>query len=273
MAFDFQKAITDSKKQSNALMAIILGQQGGGKSSIMGTLEIPTLYLHTTGESHGVKSIRTKNSKIVPVAIDQDNGKQLTPDQAYEKLLDILNSVEGIIGSKFKAVCLDGASELEFIIRNTGKWKSLCLSTTGKHNTYAESSATITLFRPVINALKNLQTNHDINIAMSCILDVKALGEYGEIEESTPKLLGYAVAESLIQQFDDVLVVGKMKNGDEKRHMIQMLNDVTKTSKDLQGHVKKTINYSPRIAGLLLQDTPAYIEADLKEVLKLKDKK
>ena len=273
MAFDFAKAIAESKKQSIALMAIILGQSGSGKSTLMGTLEAPTLHLHTTGEAHGAKSIRTKNGKSVPVCVDQESGKALSADESYGKILDILGSTEQITGAKFKAVCLDGASEIEAIIRSTSKWKQLCLSTSGKHNSYAEASATVTMFRPIINALKNLQTNHDINVVVSCILDVRALGEYGEIEESSPKLLGYSVAESLIQQFDDVLVVGKMKKGDTKKHMIQMLNDVTKTSKELNGTVKKTINYSPRVAGVLMENTPSYMEADLKEILKLKEGK
>jgi hypothetical protein len=51
------------------------------------------------------------------------------------------------------------------------------------------------------------------------------------------------------------------------------MSDVSKTSKDEMGNVKKTVNFAPRIAGLLVSDLPPIMDADLSQVIKLKQEK
>jgi hypothetical protein len=276
MSFNFDKAIKESAATStdDLLGAIILGPSGAGKSSIMGTLPGKILYLHTTGESHGPKSARATGGKnIVPVCIDRDNDVALGPDATYARLLDILSSVDGLKKLGIQSVAIDGASELESIIRATDKWMKMCTTAQGKHNGFAEPTATITLMRPVISALKSLQQTLGVHYAVSCILDVKSLGTDGAIEEATPRLQGFSVAESLVQQFGDVLVVGRMERDGVVKHKIQMMSDVTKVAKDERGTVKKSINFAPRIAGVLVGDLPPLMDADLSKVVELKKAK
>lgn len=283
MAFDFDKAEKEAAKliDNTKLGAIVLGSSGGGKSFALGTLPGKILYLYTGSENHGVDSARISASKIVPVQIDLDGAASdeqklpngmLKPDAAYKRLLSILGEVEGIKKAGFGSVVIDGATELESIITATEQWKLMCQTDKGKHNPYAESKSTVAMFRPIVSALHNLQTQLGTHFAMTCILDVKSAGVYGEIEEASPRLSGYSVAESLIQQFGDVIVVGRMSKDNVAKHKFQFMTDVTRVSKDVLGNVKKAINFAPRVRGVPLERLPTYLDPDFKKVLELKTK-
>lgn len=271
-SFNFEQAIKDSLKatSSTALECVVLGPSGSGKSSLLGTFGVKTLYLYTTGEAHGSKAARhLGHDNVVPVSIDREGEKSLAPEDAYARLLTILNDVEGINKAGFKAIGVDGASELETIIRQMPAWKKACLSANGKHNAFSEGPATIELFRPIVVALKNLQLRLDTHFAMTLTLDVKSMGINGEYEEAMPRLKGYAVAEQLLQQFGDVLVVGKMQKNNEIKHKLQAMTEITKVSKDENGSIKKSLNFSPRLSGITM---PPYMDANLADVIKLKAK-
>jgi len=275
MAFNFAAATKESVQDltNNKLGVLILGQSGGGKSSIAGTFGCKTLYLYTTGESHGAKSAAALGNKnIVPICLDYTDGASLSANETYQRLADILTDVAGIKAQGFGAVVVDGATELEAIIRETNKWKALCTTKDGKHNSFAEGTQVLVMMRPVINGLKDLQRALNIHFAMTCILDVSTLSETGEIMESRPRLSTYGVAEGLIAQFDDRIAVGRMSKGDNVAHRIQFLAGVSRQSKDLVGNIKKTINFSPRIAGKILEDLPDTMPADLAELAAIKAK-
>lgn len=270
MAFNFDQAIKEAEvsAKSTALEAIILGPSGAGKSSVMGTTGLKTLFLYTGGESHGIKSAQARGKNVMPVRLDVEDGKQLTADETYARLLTILNDVDGIRKSGFKFIGVDGCSELELIIRQTTNFKKLCLTPAGKHNTYAEMPATLETFRPIMNALKNLQRELNVHFAMSLILDVKDMGPNGEYLEAAPRLKGYSVAEGILQQFGDILVVGKMTKGNEAKYKFQFMTELTKVSKDEAGNLKKAMNFSPRLSGL---SVPPIMDADLSQVISLKE--
>ncbi len=105
---------------------------------------------------------------------------------------------------------------------------------------------------------------------MTCILDIRSLGDSGEIQESSPKLSGYGVAENLIQQFPDIVAIGRMSKGDKVTHRLQFLAGVTRVSKDANGVVKKTMNFNPRITGKSVDELPATLPADLAGLVKFK---
>lgn len=271
--FNFSEAIKQASNDLNstALEAIILAPSGGGKSSLMGTFGVKTLFLYGSGEAHGSKAATVRGSdRVVPVCYDYADGASLPADMAYSRLLTILNDVEGIKAAGFKAIAVDGASEIEVMIRNSTQWKKACLSINGKHNAFAEGPATIEMFRPIINALKHLQRQLGTHFAMSLILDVKSVGVNGEIEESAPRLKGFSVAEQLLCQFGDVLVVGKLQRDTTIKYKIQFMTEITKVSKDEVGNLKKSINFSPRLSGITVPNT---MDADLSEVIKLKEEK
>lgn len=274
-AFNWKAAAAQAKKQmeSKALEAIILGPSGSGKSFLLGSFGCPTLYIYSSGESHGpraaAKRAKDAGSTIIPICMDlTEEGKLITGEDVLNRLLTILNDDELFDELKIGAIAIDGAAELEVHIRASAAWKRDCLSTQGKHNSYAEPAVTVQMFRPIFNRLKDLQRTRGVHFAMTCMLDVKEYGEHNDIVEASPRLKGFQVAEALIQQHGDVLVVGPMVRDGLKKWKLQFMSDISKTSKDLSGTVKRTVNFSPRLNGA---DAPAYLDADLRAVVALKE--
>lgn len=273
MSFNFAAAQKEalSDLANDKLGLLVLGQSGAGKSTLAGTFGVKTLYLYTTGERHGSKASKTfGGDSVIPICLDYANGAPLSADDTYQRLLDILVDSDGIKGQKFGAIVVDGATELETLVRATNKWRIMCLSKDGKHNSFAEGPSTLVLLRPIVDGLKTLQRQLGIHFMMTCILDVQAQASNGEVIESKPRLLTYNVAEGICQQFDDIIVVGPMSKGDDVAHRIQFLAGVTKESKDLAGNIKKTVNYTPRLTGIPRDALPKTVAADLKELIKLK---
>lgn len=272
MTFDFKGALERAKKDadSTALEAIVLGPSGAGKSYRAGTFGCKTLYLYSGGESHGVRAAKQEAAgNLVPIRYDFG---ATNSDESLKNLIDILKDKKTIQSMKVGALYIDGASEIEFQIRSSNEWKEACKTAKGAHNTFEEPKATVSMFRPIIEAMKDLQNEFGFHIAMSLIVDVKEYGPSGEIVECQPRILGYGVAEALIQQFGDTLVASKMTNlktGESKR-MFQFMTDVVKTAKEESGQVKKSINFSPRLSGV--KTLPKYMDASLAEVIKLKQK-
>ena len=274
MGFDFAKAIkaSEARGKKAVVEAVILGCSGSGKSAAAGSFGVKTLYLRTNGEKHGPVSAQTYGkSDIVDINIERDDsGTDLSADSSLARVIEILGDVSGIQSAGFKAVVLDGATELEAIIRKTSAYKKMCLTNKGEHNSFLESTAVSTIFRDVTNKLRAL-ADESIHYAVTCILDVKELADNGEIEAAAPRISTYSCAESLIQQFGDVLVVGKMLKDDTTDYRFQFGAGVSKVSKDQAGRIKKTLNYSPRITGVEVNFNS--MKAKLSEVIKLKEGK
>lgn len=273
MGFNFAKAQQEAANDVNntSLGLMVLGQSGAGKSALAGTFAGKTLFLYTTGENHGLKSAKMfGGDNVSPVCINVENGTLLSADKAYERLLAALSDVEGIKAQGFEAVALDGVTELEILIRETTRWKLMCQTDKGTHNTWAEGKATLAMMRPIVDGLKSLQRQLGIHFMVTCILDVISIDANGEISESKPRLQTYSVAEGIIQQFEDIVVVGRMSKGDKVSHRIQFLAGVSRESKDTQGNVRKSINFNPRLSGVALDKLPVSAKADVQELIKLK---
>lgn len=275
--FDFAAAIEQSKAscKQTAIEAILLGPSGAGKSYALGTFGCPTLYIYSTGETHGPKAAqkaaKTSGSIIYPICMDLDDGEALQGDAVLKRLLEILDCDELLDSLKIGAIVIDGAAELENYIRSSKTWWQMCLTGKDKdvHNTYAEPDATCTLFRQVLNRLKEVQRKRNVHFAMTCMLDVRDYGDYKEVADASPRLKGYQVAEMLIQQFGDVLVIGPMERNEERKYKFQFMTDLTKVSKDKTGIVKRAVNFNPRLSGV---DVPAYLDADFRTVIAHKEK-
>lgn len=273
MSFDFAKAHEDAKKDltNKNLFLILLGSSGNGKSYTQGTFGVKTLYLYTQGESHGPKSAATTGvDNITPVCIDREGEKELSADDAIARLFSILDDIEGIKKAKFKAISIDGASEIETLIRSTATFKKACLTDKGIHNAFAEGPATLSVFRQLISKLKRLQRELDIHVCLTAILNVKEYGDNGAIVDSTPQLHGYNVATGLVQQFDDVMMIGRMQKDDKVAYRFQLLASANKSTTDKSGAVRKTYNFSPRLTGTDITSLGATLKADLGELIKLK---
>lgn len=266
--FDFKSAIAKAEKRlkNNTLGLIVLGSSGSGKSALTGTTGLKTLYLYLSGETHGPKSAKTYGKGDIDAIMIDDDGRN--PDEAFTALLNILDEQEGVIKAGYKAIVIDGATELEALIRKTSIFKKACQTSNGSHNNFAEPAAVQTMFREVMSRLR-LLGDQGVHYIMTCILDVKSMDDdTGEIAEATPRLSTYSVAESIIQQFPDVVAIGRMSNGEKTAHRIQLCSGISKASKTANGAVKKMINFHPRLTGVLT--LPPHMPADLSKVIELK---
>lgn len=271
------KNLKTQKIENTPFFAIILGPSGSGKSTLIGTLNVPTLFLYTSAEFHGPKNAAAVNKNIIPMCVDQDSkGNPLTADETYQNIMDILSN--DTIVKNVSAVALDSATELDQIIRKTKTFSKACLTDKGTHNNWAESGAVISHFKPVLGALRELNSD-GIHCLVTCAAVTKSLDEAGAASEITPKLLGYESAHDLIRHFSDVLVVSRYNYTNEETQAVDTIHallfkaNATKTSRDLKGNVVKTANFTPRLSGLLAQDLPDVIRADLQKLLAIKNKK
>lgn len=264
--FDFNRVLAESKAatKNKSLFAIVMGASGGGKSFLMGTLGVKTLYLYISGEAHGAESAAITGGDLVhPYCLDYVDGKQLSADDTYKHLRAVLQNVEAIKAAGFKAVAIDGAAELELIIRNSKDWAKRCLNEKGIHSNWEESDATMDLLRFVVEDAKGLQRQLGCHIVMTSILDVRAVGDNGEIMDASPRLRGARVADFLLRQFDEVLVVGRLQSAEgQVGHRIQFLTRMSKTAKEMSGGIK-LLNFAPRITGVKAEDLPSIVAADL----------
>lgn len=270
--FDFSKALAQSKKMesSDKLLLLALGQQGAGKSYLAGTLGVKTLYMYFSGESHGSPSAQIQGGdNIQPYCLDRYDGKQLNADDAFKHLLYILNNADLIKSNQYKLLVLDSASELESVIRETREFDKRTTNDKGKHDGFMEKGATCDMLKQVLNAAKTLQRDLDIHFMMTAILDVRSVGEYGEIQEAAPRIRGAGVAEFLCLQFDDVVAVGRMTKDGVTKHKLQYGVNISKVAKEVSGSIKM-MNYNPRIKGVGTDKLPPYMPADLKLVHALK---
>lgn len=275
MAFDFDKAEKEAMVAPKPnIAAVVMGQSGAGKSYLAGTLPGKTLYIYTQGEEHGRDSARLaadKAGQIVPVSLDLVDGKIVSADAAYKRLLSVLDA-ESIKKAGFASVVIDGLTELEQLVRSTSEWAALCRTSKGEHNGFAEPTATIKMIRPVLDSLRSLQRDLGVNYVVTCLLMVKNVAEDGEIVASEPKLIGYEVAALLIPQFPDQIVIGRMTNGEGLvKPRLQFAGAPSKTVKEKNGDIKKNIGFTPRLRGVV--ELPPTVAADFKAVLKLKGAK
>lgn len=258
-----------SNNDNSKLHLIVLGASGAGKSRVAGTAPGKILYIHTDSERHGPASAKASGGTVLPVCIDRTkDGDRLDADAAFEKTLRLLDPAF-LLKNGIDSIVLDGLTELEKIIRQTKKWANSCLTDKGKHNNFAEPAATVARFDEIFRALNDAQDRAGCHVIVTGILDVMETDDNGAIAVAKPRLSGYSVAESLVQQFADILVVGRMVNAKgDAGYVLQTGADVTRVSKDLSGVIKKMFNFSPRITGA--KSLPPYIKADLAEVIKLK---
>lgn len=277
--FDFTKMQQSSTAslESNKLELLLMGPSGAGKSFTIGTLGVKTLYLYATRETHGPKSAQVKGGDlVVPFCIDygtwpgESSARQFTAEESLQLLRSILTNYDFIKSSKFEAVALDGMAAMEVIIKDSKEWQKKCLTTQGKHNTFKESEASTEMLGAIVSLLKGVQRECNVHIVATSMIDVKDMDGFGGISEAAPKLQGYGVCEAVVANFGDVLVVGRMTKGTDVKWKFQSLMDVKKVSKDENGTIKKILNFAPRLSGATL---PAIMDADLSQVIKLKEKK
>jgi len=266
--FDFSTETTDTL--SSRLSLLVAGPSGAGKSHLIGTYPGKILYLTAGGEIHGVDAARKTSKNVTAVSIDRDKNGPLSADDAVKRFIAATDPA-AVKKSGFELVVFDGLTELEKVVRATNKWKNMCEAKGGTHNSFAETPATLSLMDTLLNRLRNLQFDLDLDLIVTCILDVTDTNNRtGEIEAAKPRLQGYQVAESMIQQFGDIVIIGLMKNAEGVTgRVLQMQGELGRQSVDIKTQeVKKFFGITPRLAGV--ENVPPFIKADLTAILKLK---
>lgn len=272
MSIDLTAMVNEGKKvlDNKCIAAVILGASGNGKSRACGTFGVKTLYLHTSSEAHGAQSAAVGGSEIVPICIDKNDGENLSPDESYKRLLSILEAGDQLKKLGIKAIAVDGASEIESIITATSAYRAKVAAEYKGVSSFA-GPVVLAMFRPILTALQKLQNDQGIHYVITCILNIKGLGENGEIADAEPKLAGYNVATGLIQQFPDVLAIGRVSDGEREVPMLQFGAHVHKSSKDFTTkEVRKLHNFNIRVTGVDLSEAPEMITPNFARLIEFK---
>jgi hypothetical protein len=276
MTFNFAKAkkYAETAMKNPLLEAIVLGASGAGKSYALGTLGVKTLYLYGTRESHGPRTASVPGGdNIVPICFDygywgdETAERSFTADESLELLQSILRDYSQLSAEKFGAIVLDGMAVLEATVKESSEWGAKCKTAQGKHNTFKETEASLDLIGRVIGWLKGAQRECGVHIAVTGIIDVKETDTYGGIQEASPRLQGYGLAESINMHFGDIVVIGKMTKLGISKYKFQFMTDLTKTAKDEHGAQKRAFNFSPRLSGVTAPDT---MDADMSALAEFK---
>ena len=274
--FKALKAKAKESIQAKPLFLCIVGPSGSGKSTACGTLGVPTLFLYTATEAHGPTSARAIGGDIIDVdfTVRKTDGT-VDPDASLKNLHEILTSPD--IEKEFGAVVIDSATELQLIHRKSNRFFTYCKNDKGLHNNFKESEADTAYFKDLLEDLVKLN-NKGLHYVMTCAALVKTLSEDGAVAEASPSLQGFSVAHDLLRNFADILLVSRLVEEDEEgnpkpQHKFIFKANLSKTAKDLRGQVLKTANFSPRISGLLLDNFPETIPADLSKVVAARQKR
>lgn len=258
------------------LFCIILGSSGSGKSSTLGTTGVPTLLLHGLTEAHAGTAARARGGDCVSVDFTVRRADSTVDyDATYKNLQDIIK--QGDIKDHFGAIAIDSVTELQQIVRGTAKWKQLCLTDKGTHNSFKEGESDIKMIKEIIDQLIVLH-EAGLMVFVTCAAVTKSLEDDGSVSECTPSLLGFSVAHDVIRNFADILLVSRITEeneaGDFKpSHKFIFKSNISKVSKDLKGNVLKTQNFSPRISGMTLEQLPETCVADIAKVVAGRNKK
>jgi hypothetical protein len=256
--------------------AVVLGPPSAGKSGLLGTFGVKTLYIYMEGESHGPLSISAHaTSEVIPYCITRDDdNRPLNPDQALKRLQTLLADKETLKAEGIGAIALDGLTELEVLVTESATWKQRVVSEKDGNTSFA-GYITISMIRPFLDQLRALQREIDVHYIVTGILDVQKYDDDGSILESVPKLKGYDVATGLILQFPDRLMIGHMTDG-EGNSLPRLQTNATahKTSKDFKTKVqRKTFNFRFQLAGCDMTTFPDTLRPDLSRLVKFKEAK
>ena len=276
------KALKAKKTEVKPMMALVLGASGSGKSSSMGTIGLPTLILQGKVESHSTTAAKaTSKDKSLVTGLDYTITRpdgSLDSQASYKNLLEILR--DATIADNFGAVVIDGASELQTVFKDTAKFRELCLSDKGIHNSFKEPEAYGVLFSEVINCLLMLQSR-GVHVFMTCAAIITGGGDTSDEITARPNLYGFTVSENLCRNFSDIFFVNMCReedaDGNENSvHRFVFNPKVSAITKDIKtGKVTKQSfsNFSPRISYFTREQLPEKSEVDFAAIIKARKEK
>jgi len=250
--------------KTDGLFLCVMGPSGAGKSHFIGTYPGKTLLLYGQGESHGPASAVKSNKDIIPISWSQTKDGAIDPQFYIKRLKDILNP-DAIVKAGFKCVAIDSLTNLCLDLKQTPVFKQRCQAKDGSHNAFKETEALIELGSKILRVLQELSDVHNIDIIVTTDLQINNVSENGTITESKPGLPTYGTGKALVQQFPDILVLGRI----DSKPRFQNFAKVTSTSTDRETKtVVKYLEYNPRLRGA--DEFPETIEPPVKAIMELK---
>jgi hypothetical protein len=146
-------------------------------------------------------------------------------------------------------------------------FKQRCAGARGQHNPFKETEALVEMLSDIIRKLQHLVDYHNIDVVTTMDLQIQSLSDDGVILESKPGLPTFGVGRAVIQQFPDILVLGRI--GEKRIPTFQNFAKVASvsTDRDTQTMVKYA-EYNPRLRGV--KELPEQLSADLNKILELK---
>lgn len=251
------------KIKTDGLFLCVLGPSGAGKSHFIGTYPGRVLFLHGAGEAHGAASAVKSNKDVISVSWSQTPEGPVEPRLIPKRIREILDP-EVIKKAGIKCVAIDSLTNLCLDFKETEMFKQRCAGRNG-HNTFKESEAMIEMISKVINQLQVLSDQHDVDVIVTMDLQINQVAQDGTILESKPGLPTFGVGKAVVQQFADVLVLGRINS----KPMFQNLAKVASKSVDRETQeVVKYIEYNPRLRGVT--EMPATIEPTVAAIQGLK---
>ncbi len=250
--------------KTSGLFLCVMGPSGAGKSHFIGTYPGKTLLVYGQGESHGPASAIKNNKDIIPISWSQTKDGSLKPDQYIKRLKDILNP-EAIVKAGFKCIAIDSLTNLCLDLKDTPVFKQKCQAKDGKHNAFKETEALIELGSKILNLLQEISEVHGIDVIVTTDLQINSVSETGIITESKPGLPTFGVGRALVQQFPEILVLGRV----EGKPIFQNFAKVSSKSVDREtSTVVKYLEYNPRLRGV--DELPETLEPTVKAIFDLK---
>jgi hypothetical protein len=242
-------------------------QHNSGKSALLGTFPGEVLDIYTSDEDHGISSAtsnsRFSKAKITPFCLDVDpSGIKLIGDQVIKRMHDLLDSLLEEKTPSFKAIAIESMAGIEAHVRKTQDFL--------KATSYSSNEVNINKILEIVQKLKTLNQK-GIHILVTC----PATGTRdanGVFSQLTPVLTGYGCTDKVFGAFGDILVVGPVQVTDAEtlvsttQFCLQFASDFTKSGKTFTG-IPRTINFRPRLSGLMQHELPSIINASLEELL------
>lgn len=249
-----------TKVNAKGLFMLVLGPSKAGKSYFMGTQpEGNILHLHGSSESHGSISASAPAGDRA-ISVQWERGDKLIAD-----IMSIL-SPETLKAEDITCIGLDSLTELFRDIRDTKIFKQKCTTASGKHNNFKESEAMIDIMSKIIHQLRVLYNEHNINVICAMHARVTKV-ENDVISEVKPELPGFGVAEFLVGQFNDILVLNHNKEKGVREFVSHAVGN--RDSKNEDGIVTRYLDFTPCLQNASV--IPDTIEATIPALLKLKN--
>lgn len=284
-----RQAAEKRHESPDTLCLLLVGPRQAGKSTVLGTLPDTTLLFTTSDEAHSIETANAKSEAsyggtIIPCIIDmatedksgnvlpEDQWTALSPDQAIAKLHGYLDALIATpdLQKQIANIALD--SIYSVFKRINDKKNIQTIKSVQKNNFRAQEVALKELLE--LNQKFVMLQKKGLNVIVTCPAAAeqdKRTGLYDQIEIL---IEGYRNNLHVVGMFPDICTVGynsfETEEGEVETGYFLMFNgEMTKAGKKVSGE-DRCVNFKPRINGLLIDETPDALPADLSMLIAYK---